>query len=411
MKPSLVYWVDKNIGRPLCFLLTLHRRVSNFFKEENIDRKVSKILFLKLVEQGSTVLAYSALKRAVKMVGRENVYFALFKENRFILDVLDIIPSSNVMEIDSDDLRTFTYSSIKVVHRIRKEKIDAVIDMEFFSRASAILSYLSGAGKRVGLDLFTCEGPYRGDLLNYKLLYNPYLHTSRFFLSLVEALNHAPAKNCPMIFMAPEEAGSLPAFSPSEEEKRLLTEKIGGLKKTELTSPMIILNPNASDMLPIRRWKEENFVELGRMLSKEFPDATLIITGAPKERKQAEVIASRIGNAVSLAGHTSMRELLVLYYISDILVTNDSGPAHFSTLTPIKSVILYGPETPLLYGPLSSKAAIIAPGLICSPCVNVFNHRMTPCGIGECLKSIAPEEVFYKVKKLLYSDGIPSECC
>jgi len=380
----------------------LHRRVISLFKEDDIsNKKVSKILFIKLVEQGSTVLAYSALKRAVKMVGKENVYFAVFKENRFILDILDIIPPSNVFEIDFKNVQKFAYSAMKTICRIRKEKIDAVIDMEFFSRASAILAYLSGASKRVGLHLFTCEGPYRGDLLNYKLLYNPYMHTARFFLSLVEALNHTPSKKCPMIFKVSEELSSLPAFSPSEEEKKQLIGKIEKLKKKKLNRPMLILNPNASDILPIRKWKEENFVKLGKMLLEEFPDAAIIITGAPKEREKAEIIASQIGNAVSLAGHTTLRELLVLYCICDVLITNDSGPAHFSTLTPIKSVILFGPETPLLYGPISNNTTVIAPDLVCSPCVNVFNHRDTPCEVGTCLKGISPEEVFRKVKGLL----------
>jgi len=405
VKPSLVRYIDKNLGRPICFLLTLHRRFISLFKKDDLsNKKVSKILFIKLVEQGSTVLAYSALKRAVEMVGKENVYFAVFKENRFILDILDVIPPSNVLEIDFKNIKKFTYSSIKTIFKIRKEKIDAVIDMEFFSRASAILAYLSGASKRVGLHLFTCEGPYRGDLLNYKLLYNPYIHTSRFFLSLVEALNHTPSKNGPMIFRVPEKVRSLPPFSPSEEEKTLLIEKIEKLKKSKLSKPLIILNPNASDILPIRKWKEENFIKLGTMLLEEFPDANIIITGAPKEKEKAETIASQIGNAVSLAGHTSLRELLVLYCICDVLVTNDSGPAHFSTLAPIKSVILFGPETPLLYGPLSNNTTVIAPDLICAPCVNVFNHRETPCEVGTCLKGVSPEEVFCKVKKLLSAD-------
>ncbi|MBI4707220.1 MAG: glycosyltransferase family 9 protein [Candidatus Omnitrophica bacterium] len=405
MKPSVVCWIDRNFGRPICLILTLHKRFFDLFKKNNIhNNKISKILFIKLVEQGSTVLAYSALKRAVEMVGKENVYFAVFKENRFILDVLNIIPSSNVFEIDFDDLKKFSFSSIKTIFRIRKEKIDAVIDMEFFSRASAIFSYLSGAYKRVGLHLFTCEGPYRGDLLTHKLLYNPYIHTSRFFLSLVEALNHVPHGNSPMIFNVPEEMSAHPTFSPSREEKQLLIEKIEKLIKAKLSKPIIILNPNASDMLPIRRWKEENFIELGRMLAEEFPGSSIIITGAHKEKEKADIIASHIRNAVSLAGHTSLRELLVLYCIGDLLITNDSGPAHFSTLTSIKSVILFGPETPLLYGPLSQNTTVIVPNLVCSPCVNVFNHRITPCEEGACLKGIMPQDVFHRVKKLLYVD-------
>ena len=49
-----------------------------------------------------------------------------------------------------------------------------------------------------------------------------------------------------------------------------------------------------------------------------------------------------------------MRELLTLYTLADVLVTNDSGPAHFASLTPVHTVVLFGPETPLLFGSRSA---------------------------------------------------------
>ena len=65
--------------------------------------------------------------------------------------------------------------------------------------------------------------------------------------------------------------------------------------------------------------------------------------------------ASAIGaeRAVSFAGQTTLRELLTLYTIADVLVTNDSGPAHFASLTPVHTVVLFGPETPRLFGSLA----------------------------------------------------------
>ena len=51
---------------------------------------------------------------------------------------------------------------------------------------------------------------------------------------------------------------------------------------------------------------------------------------------------------IPLAGKTTLRQVLVLYARSEILVTNDSGPAHFASMTPIHVVTLFGPETPAL---------------------------------------------------------------
>ncbi|RKY31296.1 MAG: hypothetical protein DRP74_05215 [Candidatus Omnitrophota bacterium] len=405
MNPNTIRWLDRNIGRPVCFLLTLQRKISSFFKSKKpYLQKCDKILFIKLIEQGSTVLAYPALKKAAGLVGQDNIYFMVFKENRPILDILDIVPQNNIFEIDSRNIFTLIFSLFKVLRRLYKEKIDAVIDMEFFSRGSAIISYLAGAKTRVGLHQFTCEGPYRGDLFTHKLIYNPYLHTKVFFASLVEALNHIPKQNNGlMIFEVPEIKEELPLFLPEPQEREALRKKVEGIKQASLTKPVIILNPSVSDILPIRRWPEEHFIELGRIILRGFPQATIIITGTSKEKEKAEAIVSKIGNAVSLAGHTSIRELLTLYSIADILVTNDSGPAHFSALTSIKSIILFGPETPLLYGELSKNIKNITPDLICSPCINVYNFRESPCHSRICLKNISPAKVLEKIKDAVTS--------
>jgi len=400
---KVIRWIDKNIGRPLCFIFTVHKRLCALLKNNaHVCQKPVKILFIKLVEQGSTVLAYPALKKAADLVGKENIYFMTFKKNRPILDVLDIVPTSNVIEINSETFGEFIQSARKAIGKTRKENIDSVIDMEFFSRASAILAYLSGAKKMVGLHLFTSEGPYRGDLFTHRLLYNPYLHMKLYFTNLVEALLHdPPTGNVPLVFEAPSVDDGLPQFVPTENEKTGVIESIKQLKNGLPNNPIILLNPNVSDMLPIRRWPREHFIALGKMLLQKLPKATIIVTGGEGEKNNADRIASEIGNAVSLAGHTSLRELLTVYCLADILVTNDSGPGHFSALTPVNAIVIFGPETPLLYGVLEENVTNIVPNYACSPCVNVYNHRKSPCLTAPCLQSITVESVYTCVEKLL----------
>src|SRR5712691_4417997 len=89
---------DRWVGAPLCAILTLLRRIFEAAGRPG-PRRVQRILFVKLAEQGSTVLAYPAIRRAIEMVGRENVYFVVFEDNRFILDVMEIIPEGNVITI------------------------------------------------------------------------------------------------------------------------------------------------------------------------------------------------------------------------------------------------------------------------------------------------------------------------
>ena len=103
--------IDVWLGTPACWALTLWRKL--------VDRRpvppvaARKILFIKLAEQGSTVLAQAALSAAVERVGRENVYFLLFSENRAILDLLDVIPRENIIEINARGLIGATVGALR----------------------------------------------------------------------------------------------------------------------------------------------------------------------------------------------------------------------------------------------------------------------------------------------------------
>lgn len=83
-----------------------------------------------------------------------------------------------------------------------------------------------------------------------------------------------------------------------------------------------------------------------------------------------------------------------LLSLAHVLVTADSGPAHFASLTSIKNIVLFGPETPLLYGPLGQNTSCLFAGLACSPCLSAYNHRKTSCTDPKCMKAITVEEVF-----------------
>lgn len=400
MNPDTIRRIDYYIGRPICFLLTLFRSSSNKTAKPN------KIIFLKFIEQGATVLAYSAMKRAEELVGRENIYFCVFENNRSILDIIDIIPPENIIIIRENTFLNFLGSAFSAVNKIRKTKIDTVIDMEFFSRASAIFAFLSGAKIRVGLHRFNSELPYRGNLMTHRIQHNPYLHISSYYFSLVEATLQNPSEIPMMKVPISPLQKTLPVFTPTDKEKSEMQSRLslilGNGNNTEGLK-LVILNPNASDLLPLRKWESDKFIELGKKIISENENARIIISGAASEQKDAENICMQIGSskAVSFAGKTTLRELLVLYNLSDLLVTNDSGPGHFSALTNIRTIVLFGPETPKLFGPASPNAHVIWKELACSPCVNVFNHRFSPCNNNICMKTIMVDEVYSSVKALM----------
>src|SRR5207244_3900359 len=86
----------------------------------------------------------------------------------------------------------------------------------------------------------------------------------------------------------------------------------------------VLLNANASDLMPLRRWPGERYVELARRLLDAYPDVAILFTGAPSEAAAVEGLVARVGSprCASMAGKTTLRQLLVLYHLAEVLVTN-----------------------------------------------------------------------------------------
>ena len=398
MKVSSMRIVDRWVGVPVCLLLTIFRKCGDLWRVLRRARpnKIRRILFVKLAEQGATVLAHASITNATERVGRDNVYFLVFKQNRFILDVMDMIPRENVLAIDSGGLGSLVRDTIRALWRLRKLHIDAAIDFEFFARSSAVLTYLSGARIRVGLHSFAGEGPYRGNLMTHRLGYNPHMHTSQLFQVMVGTLdasaNDLPALNMDLPPIQTQGASFTPPPGEIERFRAIIEAEAG----TTDYSPLVLLNANASDLLPLRRWAADRYVELTLRLLERSPKLRVAFTGAPDEAEHAQKLVEIVGadRCFSLAGKTTLSELLVLYTLADVLVTNDSGPALFATLTPINVVTLFGPETPALFGSTIERAHILWKNLPCSPCVNAYNNRLSTCRNNVCMQRISVDEVF-----------------
>jgi ADP-heptose:LPS heptosyltransferase len=394
--------IDRIVGVPLCAILTLLRRLKgDRFVSERVDLP-RNVLFVKLAEQGSTVLAYPAISQALQLVGRENVFFLVFEENRFILDAMGLIPPENVITIRHKHPFELAWQALRALMRVRRERLDAAVDLEFFSRGSALLAFLSGARQRVGFHTFFGDGPYRGDLMTHRLSYNPYLHTSQTFLLMVAALEQPVPRSGKLSVPVPQIEKWVPDFEPAageQDEIRCLLQRETG---NDGEPPIVLLNPNASDLLPLRKWPADRYVSLARRLLDAFPEIYIGLTGAPDEAGPIEAMAQEIGSprCFSLAGKTTLRQLLVLYMLSELLVTNDSGPAHFAAMTQIHTLTLFGPETPALFGARTSRAVAIWQSLACSPCVNAFNNRQSSCTNNVCMQKITVDRVFDEASKL-----------
>jgi ADP-heptose:LPS heptosyltransferase len=404
MKLRTMRAVDYWIGIPLCFLCTQLVRLLGTPKGPDKPRRV---LFIELSEMGSTVIANPALQKAKDALGAE-IFFLIFERNADSLRLLDTVPEANIITIRENNLTSLAAGSLRFLSWVRKAKIDTVVDLELFSRYSGLLTGLSGARRRVGFHRFHSEGLYRGEMLTHRVNYNGHIHMAKNFVCMINALL-APQPEVPYSKTHVSDDEIRVPMQPVTEEAK---ENVRGLVRRVFPDyrpdyhRIVLINPNSSELLPQRRWDRDNFSALARMVVEEWEDALVLITGSPGEREEAIAMQDKIGHPRfrSFAGMHKLMAITALYNIATVLVTNDSGPAHFSAITPIRSIVLFGPETPRLYGSLGNTEAITA-DLSCSPCVTAANQKNSACNDAVCMRMITPERVLASVRAVLNGES------
>jgi len=403
--------IDFWAGIPLCFAVTVADRVFRRLgrKGRGHGSRPRHILFIQLAEMGTMVVAYPALRKTRELFPDATLHFLCFGQVRSSLEMLNVVDPAHIHTIDSRSLVSLVRDTLRTWSMARRAGIDTVINLEMFVRYSSLVSYLTGAARRVGFHRFNQEGLYTGDFLTHKVMYNAHIHTGHTFLDLVHALV-APPGGIPIVKRP--RAGddlSIPRLVTDEDTAQTIWRKLAALNPLiEPAKKLVVLNPNASKRFPMRRLPLDAYADLARQLLEE-PDVFVLITGVADEKPDAAHICRTVGSprVVDLTGATTMMELLHLFNLAQVLVTNDSGPAHFACLTGIHVVVFFGPELPDRYRPLARSSDVVSAGYTCSPCVSPYNQRLTACNDNLCLKSIDIRAVSDLVRRRLRV-GVPA---
>ncbi len=389
--------IDRVAGRWICRVLSLWPAPAAPPGRGGAPRRILVIL---LSEMGSLVLAWPMFRRLRQRYPEAELHALVFEKNREVLDLLGVVPPAQVWTLRDDGFGHLAWDALRVLRGLRRLGMDVVIDCELFARVSAILARLTGAKVRVGFHPHTQEGLYRGDFINRPVLYNPYHHIARQFLTLAEAVesNTRPPAKRPM-----DEPLPAPPPVPFDEAEIAALRARLHAEFAQIHGRRLVLLYPGGGALPIRAWPEAHYVALARaLLARGY---AVGIIGLPTDREQAARVVAACGDpaCVSLAGWTrSVRELLQLFHVAELLVTNDGGPGHFAVLTPIRGLVLFGPETPRLYGPLSDRVEALHLDYSCSPCLTAYNHRNSPCdGDNRCVAQIPVDRVLERALHML----------
>jgi len=397
MNADALRFLDRYLGVPLCLCFTFLRWVAGPFQSLKTLSTPRKVLVIKLSEMGSTVLAYPALAELKRRCPHVELFFLVFENNAPIIEALDLTTPSNIITVEMESMSRLLTSGFAAMARLLREQIDTTIDMDFFSRFTTLLSFLVCRGNRVGFHRYTNEGLYRGNLLTHRVMYSPHVHTAVAFMALIRTLFEKPDDEPHYRGRIGTEELVLPRHMPAPADLQSIRDKLRTAGVPDGNDhTLILINPNSSDIFPLRRWPIENFAQLCRQLLDAMPSCRLVITGVASEAKDARYIKERMQQnprVVDFTGRTNFRELLALYSLASLMITNDSGPAHFASLLALPTVVLFGPETPRLYSPLGDRHRDLYADFACSPCVSVYNGKESPCGENRCLKAITVEKV------------------
>ena len=406
MNLQLQRWVDRWVGIPLCALVSGVDKVARWIRplDTQAEQAPRAIVVILLSEMGSLVLAHDMFTRLKTRYPQAQLHALLFGKNREILDLMQVVQPANVHTVDDKSLGGLLTSLWRALRALRRANVDVAIDCELFSRISSLLSYACGASVRVGFHRHTQEGLYRGSHINRPVPYNVYQHISAQFLTLARAIDShtVPTSKLPVVVTAkpPPHVQLPPSLVPG------IAQRLAHDFPAIAGKPLVLVYPGGG-ILPIRAWPLASYTALCEGLVAD--GCAVAVIGLKDDQALAQALVASVNQrfpasaVIDLTGYTrSVSELLALFHVARLLVTNDGGPGQFAALTPIWTLMLFGPETPSLYAPVTPKCYSFYSQWPCSPCLTAYNHRSSYCdGDNQCLKVIAPDTVLAKARACL----------
>jgi heptosyltransferase II len=159
-------------------------------------------------------------------------------------------------------------------------------------------------------------------------------------------------------------------------------------------APLVLLCPGSINSRA-KRWPAERYASLGDRLIESGANVALI--GSPHERDVSQEVCKHAQHQpIVLTGVTTVAEATAIISIADVLVTNDTGPAHIGAALKTPTLVIFGPTNPLTTYPMSPSAEVIRRPPDCAPCM------LRDCPIDHrCLTAISPDEVFERASALL----------
>jgi lipopolysaccharide heptosyltransferase II len=294
-----------------------------------------------------------------------------------------------------DDLMVHEGSGLRsVIHQVRqwrRRSFDLAILLPN-SLETALVASLAGIPLRVG---YATDGRQR--LLTHPLDLpesRSSQHEVFYYLNIIARLEWLVKREQSFLNTQPD------ASLEVSESRKLAARSL--LRTSGITDgrPLIALCPGSINSRA-KRWPADRYAALAdRFIDESGADVLLI--GSSAEKDVSLEVSGRMRNKpVILTGKTELKQLVAVLSLVDLLVTNDTGPAHIAAALGRPTLVIFGPTNPLTTRPFSPFAEIVRQPPDCAPCM------LRDCPIDHrCMTAISPDEVFQRAEVMLERRGM-----
>ena len=385
-------WIDHWVGLPLCFMLgltvTLLRKLGA--RRSRSVAGTRTLAVFKFFGLGSIMEATPLLRAVRAQYPQARLVFVTLDSNAALVRSLNVC--TDVRAIRTRSLFHFVLDVLGQVVWFWRHGTEAVIDLEFFSKFSTLLSFFSGARVRIGFHL---NDFWRYSLVTHPIYFNYYRHITDVYAAAAKRLGVTIRDTRLSRIAVPDTA--------RQSVRQFLTAQ--GWSPEAL---LVGLNVNAGDMSLERRWPLPRFGVVAQTLLQRHADLRLVLVGSAAERAYvssllAHVPAELHSRLIVAAGRWSLEEFVAALAHFDLFITNDSGPMHIAAAQDTPIVSLWGPARPAFIAPQVENHRVIYRDYPCSPCLLMFtsfegmwcNHE------GWCMQEIEPRAVLDAAEDLL----------
>jgi heptosyltransferase II len=339
---------------------------------------------------GDAVLTMPALRELRRVLPDAHITLATRSSTRALFDEADFIDDVLIY----DQTRPVVGAVLKQIREWRSRKFDlAVLFQNAFE--AALIGLCARIRARIGYDV---QG--RRMLLTHPVKlpeWRSRRHEVFYYLNIVSELET-------ILYGKSEVNNHEPIVGMTVSESRRLDARQLLFESGTNTDHYIVALCPGSTNSRAKRWPAERFAALADKIIGELKIGVVLVGSKNEIDVSNEVAALMKTRPTILTGHTNLAEAVAVLSVSDVIVTNDTGPAHIASALGRPTLVIFGPTNPETTRPFSKTAEVIRHPPDCAPCM------LRDCPIDHrCMTAISPDEVFSRVKSLLYDKQVGVE--